>query len=373
MNRDEIVYACKQMAVTVTSRSGGLLEVQARDIEKVTPSTTILYLHRTVKDFMRQSNIRNLLSDRTGGNQSLAFKPSVALLRGALLYLGLSRTASYALHPHNWDRLCSNAVACAIQTDRDTAEAPQVELMNRFFGIVCLTVKNIKRWRTTSRGGGVHTLYDLPSSWALLARFGLENTLNARMRSLGPEVDRITQAQINEALWFALDSGQGFGRPTTPAVVHLLLEHGADANHYKSTAPLTQFLYFLKSLENEYTHAYLHAASKILDDLLDHGATPLLEVKPLERPRKDEPVGARDRGAALSHSSIVHRVFSNPVAELRLRFPLPECATADPKAEPEAPMPAPEKQTPPPSLPTGERQKTLSRRKNTIRLFCCFG
>lgn len=377
MTGDQITYACQQMAVTVTSRSGGLLEVQAGDIEKVTPNTTILYLHRTVKDFMRQSDIRNLLSDRTGGNQSLAFKPSVALLRGAILYLGFSKTASHALHARNWDRLCSNTIACAIQTDRDTAEAPQVELMDRFFEIVCLTVKDIKRWRTTTHGGGVHTLYDLPSSWALLARFGLEHTLNARLQSLGSQVDNITKAQINEALWFASDSGLAFGRGTTPAVVHLLLEHGADANHYEKTAPLTQFLYFVKWVRDEaphpYLNAYLHAASKIIDDLLDHGATVLLDVEPLEGPRRNDPVGARDRSAAFSHSSVVHRVFSNPeFAELRLRFPLPEGAGADLEDKPEAPVPALEEPSPTPSLPTSQQQKNLSRPKSRMRLFCCF-
>jgi hypothetical protein len=108
---------CEQMTHRLISRCGGLLEVQRTTGHSASrPSVMkVLYMHRTVKDYIERDTTREVLRSRTGNQHSNAFNPDLAILRSYVLQM---KVLSNLKLFYCWD-LISPAITFARRTDSD--------------------------------------------------------------------------------------------------------------------------------------------------------------------------------------------------------------------------------------------------------------
>lgn len=254
MTSQNVEDACEQMAAAVVSWSGGLLEVENFGIDDDNKDQLahqqIIYIHRTVKDFMRQDKIRLVLSKRTAvGTDMLAFNPVSALLKSAIVRVKFYAQAVHPQFQHDllpyswdsqgWDESCLNGIEYCILIDGDMKVAPRFDLMDQFFLTARQTVHHLP---TDNILGVAPMIRRLRSALHFAAQFGLVRYMATKLPSLDAdeEVKRKTQTEINEALWIAK-------RPfnempvSSPLTIYILLEHGADPNWQWSDLAGTAF------------------------------------------------------------------------------------------------------------------------------------
>lgn len=341
MDLTPVLEVCEKMSTTVATHSGGLLEVQSGNSANMTPYMRISYIHRTVSEFMRQNDVHRLLADPAGDTKSLTFVPSVALLKASVLILEVPRRTPLALRGQDVKVWCINAVACAIQADRDAAEALPVDLIDRLYDII------------EERGVlDILEFYkdeDDVSRLTFAAKLGLQHFLKAKLQSR-VETYGTTKNHLHKVLWFALDSAEPFNNFMSPSVIHTLLEHGADPNSLcKGVPSLTHFLIGLEEKIGVTTEDYLSEAARIINDLLDHGA----------RPSRSARVGP---AGVVTDSEVVQRVFpSSKFDHLRERFHLEQ--------EPTRTQPTSKSAI---KLLSGSKQGSVLQKEKRWRQFWCF-
>ncbi|KAH6702908.1 hypothetical protein BKA61DRAFT_494586 [Leptodontidium sp. MPI-SDFR-AT-0119] len=92
LTETDILQQCKSMDTMLRTRCGGLIETQfaGSGAANPTPWMKVSYLHRTVRDFLETKEIQAIIKEH-----SADYNPNIALLKGAILQLKVSRVGRH--------------------------------------------------------------------------------------------------------------------------------------------------------------------------------------------------------------------------------------------------------------------------------------
>lgn len=131
--QEEVMSRCINMKDRITSRCGGLLEVQQEQEDGVmVPFRKVGYMHRTVKDFLDQESIRRILRDQTGHGTSSQFNANLTLLKSYLLQMKASPNLACDWNDKYCQALFWPAMTYARRVDSDSEFCP-VKLLDEVY------------------------------------------------------------------------------------------------------------------------------------------------------------------------------------------------------------------------------------------------
>lgn len=222
LSRSEIWSRCKYMSSRLTSRTGGLLEIQHgdRSRDQISPRMNVSYLHRTVKDCLEKWETQALLKDRTGGNATNAFNPNLAIMKSYILQL----KALEATRPNDDSRpgeYLNGAITYARRVEADTSSA-QVELLDELFRIANPSWRNNNIAEPIFRGNS--------SPIKLAVQCGLHQYLRAKLAIYNVPAYENHDKSLGKTqlLHYALNPNIGLERFVSVEVILTLLEFGSE-------------------------------------------------------------------------------------------------------------------------------------------------
>lgn len=216
LDRKRVLESCRDADVLLKTRCGGLLEIQFNGAKSITPVMKVSYLHRTVRDFLQSPATKEVLSRRTGGVETNAYKPNIAILKSYILQAGTCDPSSST--PDN-QRLINQAFIYAGRADKDERISPS-ELIKLFDSFPRPASWDSALW--------VAILCD----WQryVQARIDIDETLLD---------SRSTESALHYAL-LPTENLRKFWMNARPSIVRFLLSLGADPNGFVDGQTLWQ-------------------------------------------------------------------------------------------------------------------------------------
>ncbi|CAH0045286.1 unnamed protein product [Clonostachys solani] len=113
LSHSRIAYRCKAMDARLKSVCAGLLESIDTRFSDIAPDAKVLFLHRTVSDWITQPKVWSSITSHTEGN---SFSPNIAMLKSCVLQL---KTASIGpSYPLDLG-LITGALKFAVEAEKD--------------------------------------------------------------------------------------------------------------------------------------------------------------------------------------------------------------------------------------------------------------
>lgn len=131
LTADQVQARCKKMDIKLRTRSGGLLEVPHR--RHLQPEMKVLYLHRTVKDYLELTDTRHKLSRITSSDKDHSFEPNTVMVHAYVSMLQALHATCVKGGVVPWG-LINGAIHHARRAELQTKKG-QPELMDQFYQV----------------------------------------------------------------------------------------------------------------------------------------------------------------------------------------------------------------------------------------------
>lgn len=224
---------CETMRDRLTSRCGGLLEVQ-RQLRNPSLGWTskVLFMHRTARDFLVQPKTRALLRGRTMSGMSPAFNPVLVLLQSYILQM---KAVANFKPMYCWDFI-SPAITFARRTDADQ-DPCRIRLLDELYFVSTSLASEAKSTLAQTDERSILRSKSTPQTFAV--ECGLHKYLAAKLeeQTEAYQASAWWASALTKLLQLALIQEAEFSKHFISAkVVVTLLEYGADPRQALSYA-----------------------------------------------------------------------------------------------------------------------------------------
>lgn len=214
---EQIHSRCKATASRVISRSGGLLEIQHgnHSRNKLSPTMSVSYLHRTVKDCLERWETQAFLRDWTMSTTTDAYSPNLAIMKSYILQFKSIRDN---LHDFLIREHCIDGVILyARRAEADTGSG-QLELMDEYSHITSRVIRSKSSSKVLFKPTSPPTTMAVECGLHryLRARLEADNVIEKDSAAGRALLDRAVRPRSSQEYYTQLD------------VISVLLEFGAN-------------------------------------------------------------------------------------------------------------------------------------------------